>query len=136
MKRVFRPFWQAANPSPSATWDLPVPLGPRAMMFWYLSMYSQRASSSTSGLLSDGIALKSKLIRCPAVVCLQTMRGEALCGWKLRGLDAPLDHPALALDQLKFTEPQQILDMILLLSSTLLRKFGILAQECWQAQLL
>ena len=27
------PFWQAASPRPRATWVLPVPLGPRAMIF-------------------------------------------------------------------------------------------------------
>ena len=28
--RIGTPFWQAANPSPSATWVLPVPDGPTA----------------------------------------------------------------------------------------------------------
>ena len=33
MKRTFKPFWQAAKPKPRAIWVLPVPEGPRAMMF-------------------------------------------------------------------------------------------------------
>jgi hypothetical protein len=33
MKPTDRPFWQAAKPSPSAMWLLPVPLLPTAMMF-------------------------------------------------------------------------------------------------------
>ena len=55
-----------ARPRPRAIWVLPVPLLPSAMTFSRRSMYSQRASSRTIILLSDGMALKSKLIRCPA----------------------------------------------------------------------
>jgi hypothetical protein len=51
------------QPQAKATWDLPVPLGPRAMTFSRRSILSQRASSSTCILLSFGIALKSKLSR-------------------------------------------------------------------------
>jgi hypothetical protein len=63
VKRTFRPFWQAASPSPRATWVLPVPDGPRAMTFSRRSTNAQRASSMVSTLLSEGIALKSKLSR-------------------------------------------------------------------------
>ena len=42
---------------------LPVPLLPRAITLSWRRMYSPRASSSTSILLSEGIALKSKLSR-------------------------------------------------------------------------
>src|SRR5664280_594779 len=45
----------------SAAVVLPVPLVPRAMMFSRRRMYSQRASSSTSILLSAGMAVKSKV---------------------------------------------------------------------------
>ncbi len=55
-----------ARPRPRAIWVLPVPLLPSAMTFSRRSVYSQRASSRTIILLSDGMALKSKLIRCPA----------------------------------------------------------------------
>src|SRR5215212_8043395 len=57
------PFWHAARPSPSARWVLPVPLLPSAMMFSRRATYSQRASSSTRALLSDGRARKLKLSR-------------------------------------------------------------------------
>ena len=50
-----------ARPRPRAIWVLPVPLLPSAMTFSRRSMYSQRASSRTIILLSDGMALKSKL---------------------------------------------------------------------------
>ena len=42
MKRTLRPFWQAANPSPSATWVLPVPLGPRADAWYLLDVFTAR----------------------------------------------------------------------------------------------
>src|SRR5438270_12815445 len=42
---------------------LPVPLLPTAIMFSRRVMYSQRASSRTNILLSEGIAVKSKLSR-------------------------------------------------------------------------
>src|ERR1035437_11096018 len=42
---------------------LPVPLLPTAMMFSRRVTYSERASSSTRVLLSDGMAAKSKLSR-------------------------------------------------------------------------
>ena len=57
------PRWQAAKPSPRATWVLPVPLFPTAMTFSRRWMYSQRASSSTRDLFSDGMAGKSKVSR-------------------------------------------------------------------------
>ena len=44
-------------------------------------------------------------------------RPQALGGWELRRLDAALDHPVFALDQLKFAVPQQILHVILTRSS-------------------
>ena len=57
------PRRQAASPSPRATWVLPVPLLPTAMTFSRRWMYSQRASSITKALFSDGMAGKSKVSR-------------------------------------------------------------------------
>src|SRR5215213_10599530 len=51
---------QAARPRPRAMWVLPVPLLPSAITFSRRSMYSPRASSRTSALLSEGMARKSK----------------------------------------------------------------------------
>ena len=56
MKRTLRPFWQAA--SPSATWVLPVPLGPTNDVL-YLSMYSQRASSTDERLVQDRLEIEA-----------------------------------------------------------------------------
>ena len=57
------PLWQAARPSPSAMWVLPVPLLPMAMTFSRRSTYSHTASRVTSCLFTDGIARKSKVSR-------------------------------------------------------------------------
>src|SRR3984893_18396432 len=57
-------FHQLMNePGPSARHAcvLPVPLLPRAITLSRATIYSQRASSRTSGLLSDGMAVKSKV---------------------------------------------------------------------------
>jgi len=59
-KRTENPRWQAARPSARATWVLPVPLLPTAMMLSRATTYSQRANSSVSGLLSEGMAVKCK----------------------------------------------------------------------------
>jgi len=48
-------FWQAAKPSPRATYVFPVPDGPSAMTFSRRSIQSQRASSKTIILFSEGI---------------------------------------------------------------------------------
>ena len=69
------------------------------------------------------MALKSKLSRLLVV-------GE-LCR-----LDAALDHPAFALDQLQFAQSEQVLDMVLALGRTLPRQLGVLALEGWQLELL
>ena len=55
--------WQAAKPSPRATWVLPVPLLSTATTFSRVRMYSQRASSITKPLFSDGMAGKSMVSR-------------------------------------------------------------------------
>src|SRR6516164_3864772 len=63
MKPTDKPFWQAASPNPRAMWVFPVPLLPTAITLSRRARYSQRASSSTNVLLSEGIAVKSKLSR-------------------------------------------------------------------------
>ena len=100
-------------------WVLPVPLLPSAMRFSRRSMYSQRASSRTSALLSEGMTLKSKLSR---------LFGEA------RRLDAPLDHAALAVDQLELGESQQVADVIDAFRGALPGDLVVLAQEGRQLQ--
>ena len=57
------PFWQAARPSPRAAWVLPVPLLATAMIFSRRCTYSQRASSSTRDLFTEGMAVQSKVSR-------------------------------------------------------------------------
>ena len=99
MKPTERPFWQAAKPRPRAMWVLPVPLLPSAMRFSRRLMYSQRASSRTNVLLSEGMTLKSKLSR-------------ALDHGEARRLDAPLDHAALAVDQLELGKTQKIANVV------------------------
>jgi len=54
---------------------------------------------------------------------------EALGGRELCRLDAALDHPALALDQLELAEPQQVADMIFVLGRTLLGQLGVFGLE-------
>lgn len=57
------PFRQAARPNPRATWVLPAPLLPMSMTFSRLSIYSHRASSTTRGWFTEGMARKSKMSR-------------------------------------------------------------------------
>ena len=79
MKPTDIPLWQAARPSPSAMWVLPVPLLPSAITFSRRSMYSPRASSSTSALFSEGMAGKSKLSRLfTAGKCAARMRRSTI----------------------------------------------------------
>ena len=52
MKPTNMALWQAAQPSPRATWVLPVPLLPPAMPFSRRRMYSQRASSIRNRFLT------------------------------------------------------------------------------------
>jgi hypothetical protein len=79
-------------------------------------MYSQRASSRTKVLLSERIAVKSKLSRLFTVA-------------KPRLLDAALDHPTFALDQLEFGQAQQVAWVIDALGGALLRELVVFAQE-------
>jgi hypothetical protein len=60
-KETGKPRWQAARPSARQTCVFPVPELPRAITLSRATTYSQRASSRTSGLLSDGMAVKSNV---------------------------------------------------------------------------
>src|SRR5215471_209578 len=95
---------------------LPVPLLPTAIAFSRRAMYSPRASSRTNVLLSEGIAMKSKLSR------LFTVGNRA--SW-----DAALDHPLFPVDQFEFGQTQQVAGMVDALGGTLLGKFVVFAQE-------
>ena len=120
-KPTARPFWQAASPSPRATWVLPVPLGPSAITFSRRATYSPRASSSTSILFSDGIAAKSKLSR------LFTAGKRA---WRMRRSTSP----PLALQQLELGQPQQVGGVVHALRRALPGELVVLAQEGRQLQ--
>ena len=81
------------------------------------------------------MVLKSKLSVARQGIAQQCPRGEALRGWELGSLDAPLDHAPFALDQLQFAKPQEVLDMILVLCGALPGQLGILALEGRQPEL-
>src|SRR6516225_8698185 len=112
VKLTDRLFWQAAKPSPSAMWLLPVPELPIAMMFSRRSMYSERASSMTRALFNDGSAAKSKLSR------LLTA-----------GNLAALMRRSTMLYQLQLGQPQQIAGIIGALGGALACQLVVLAQE-------
>ena len=121
MKPTERPFWQAARPRPRAMWVLPVPLLPSAMRFSRRSMYSQRASSRTSALLSEGMTLKSKLSR-------------LLTTGKRAALMRRSTMRRLAVDQLELGESQQVADVIDAFRGALPGDLVVLAQEGRQLQ--
>ena len=117
------PLWQAARPSPRAMWVLPVPLLPTAMTFSRRWMYSQRASSITSALFSDGMAGKSK------VSMLLTAGKRAA---RIRRSTIAL----VAVDELKFSQPEQVLGMIHTLGGALRGHLPVFPEEAGQLQLL
>src|SRR6202171_5033415 len=123
MKPTGKPFWQAASPNPRAMWVFPVPLLPTAITFSRRATYSQRASSSTNVLLSEGIAANSKLSR------LFTVGNTRL-------LDAALDHPPLAVDQFELDQAQQITRVVDAFGSALLGELVVFAQEARQLECL
>lgn len=59
---------------------------------------------------------------------------ETFGGGELRRLDAALDHPALAVDQLKFHQPGQELNMVQPFGGALARQFVVFPEEGWQLQ--
>ena len=121
MKPTERPFWQAAKPRPRAMWVLPVPLLPSAMRFSRRSMYSQRASSRTNVLLSEGMTLKSKLSR-------------LLITGKRAALMRRSTHAALAVDQLELGKTQKIANVVDAFRGTLPGDLVVLPQERRQLQ--
>jgi hypothetical protein len=95
---------------------LPVPLLPTAITFSRRVAYSERTSSRTTVLFSEGIAAKSKLSR------LLTAGNRA-------SFDPTLHHASFSIDQLQFDEAQEKADMVETLGSALPSKLVILAQE-------
>jgi len=59
---------------------------------------------------------------------------QALGCRELRGLDTPLDHPPLAVDQFQLDQTRQELDMIQPLGGALAGEFVIFPQESRQLQ--
>ncbi len=84
---------------------------------------SQRASSSTSILLTLGIAVKSK-------------RVERLYRREARLADAALDHAPFAIDELQLDQAHQIARVIEPFGGAKGRDFVVLAQDGRQLQLL
>ena len=142
-------------------WVLPVPLGPSAMTFSRRSTHSQRASSSTCILFRAGIALKSKLSRCPAayarirerglltagnLAALIPLPGRVLrsnsprggarsCGAPASGrTPANHDPAAYAAGHLQFDQARQELHMVQSFCRSLLGKLAIFPQNGWQSQ--
>jgi hypothetical protein len=83
---------------------LPVPLLPTAITFSRRVAYSERTSSRTTVLFSEGIAAKSKLSR------LLTAGNRA-------SFDPTLHHASFSIDQLQFDEAQEKADMVETLGS-------------------
>jgi len=59
---------------------------------------------------------------------------QALGGRELRGLDTPLDHPPLTVDQFQLDQTRQELDMIQPLGDALAGEIVVFPQEGWQLQ--
>ena len=97
--------------------SLPVPELPSAMIFSRRSTYSHRANSRTSILLSDAMALKSKLSR------LLTAGNLACLS------DPPLDHAALTVDQFQLGQTDKIPHMVGALGGALAGQLVVFAQE-------
>jgi hypothetical protein len=66
--------------------------------------------------------------------CLEVEAVEALGGRELCCLDAALDHPALAVDQLQLHQPGEELHMILPLGGALAGELGVFPEEGRQLQ--
>jgi len=94
----------------------PVPLLPTAITFSRRARYSQRASSRTNVLLSEGIAVKSKPV-------------EAFDRREACLLNAALDHPSFPVDQFKFGQTQQVARMVNAFGGALLGELVVFAQE-------
>ena len=117
------PHWQAARPSPRAMWVLPVPLLPTAMIFSRRCMYSHRASSITSALFTDGMAVKSKV-------------SKVLTAGEAGGPDPPLHHALVAVDEFQFRQPEQVPWVVHSLGGALARHLAVFPEETGQFQFL
>ena len=100
---------------------MPVPLLPSAMRFSRRSMYSQRGQLQDQRLVERGDDLEVEAI-------------EALDHGEARRLDAPLDHAALAVDQLELGKTQKIANVVDAFRGTLPGDLVVLAQEGRQLQ--
>ena len=104
-------------------WVLPVPLFKAAMIFSRRCTYSHRASSMTSALFTDGMAVKSK-------VSMLLTAGEA------GSPDPPLHHALVAVDEFQFAQPQQIGWVVHSLGGALGRHLPVFPEEAGQFQFL
>src|SRR5271169_419756 len=102
---------------------LPVPELPTAMMLSRRIAYSERASSSTRGLVDRRNGGEVETV-------------QALHGREPRLLDPTLHHAPFAVDQLQFSQAQQKANMIEALGSALPSEFVILTQERRQLECL
>ena len=117
------PFWQAARPSPRATWVLPVPLFPTAITFSLCSMYSHRANSMTRTLFTEGMARKSKVSR----LLTAGKRAARMRRWH---------HALVAVDEFQFGETQQVVRVVHILGGALGGQLAVLPEEGGQPQFL
>ena len=102
---------------------LPTPLGPSRIAFSRRSMYSPRARSSTSILLSARDGLEVEALE--------------LLDDREPGLpDAALDQAALAVDRLHLHQPGEELHMIQALGRALARQLLVFPQDGRQLELL
>ena len=108
-----------------AGWLLPVPELPTSSRFSRLSMYSPRASSLTSSLLTDGWALSSPSASAPNEV----ERVERLVRREPGRLQSPVGRTTLAIDQFQFAQLQQEAEMIDILGGTATGDFGAFAEH-------
>ena len=99
-----RPLWQAARPSPSATWVLPVPLLPIVMTFPRRWMYSHRASSKNRCLFTEVMARRSKVSR-------------LFTAGKRARPDPPLHHAVVVVYGFKLGQPEQEAGVVCLSAS-------------------
>ncbi len=82
------------------------------MMLSRATLYSQRASSRTSGLLSDAMAVKSNVSKLfTAGKCARAGKFTQPAGTWLRAYP-PLDHAALPVDEFQLGKPQKSAGMI------------------------
>ena len=123
VKPTDSPLWQAASPRPRAIWVLPAPLLPTAMTFSRRWMYSQRASSMTRALFTEGMTVKSKV-------------SQALDGREAGRLDPALHHALVAVDEFQFCQTQQVPRMVHTLGGALGGHLSVFPEEGGQLQLL